>query len=98
MQASWHSDQHDGRLPPREAATTLRASTSQPRGSPMTLKRRQFLSAGATALAAGAIAKPAVAQSAPEIKWRLTSSFPRQLDTIFGTAQTLAKYVAEATD
>ena len=34
----------------------------------------------------------------PEVRWRLTSSFPRQLDTIFGTAQTLARYIAEATD
>jgi TRAP-type mannitol/chloroaromatic compound transport system substrate-binding protein len=64
----------------------------------MTLNRRQFLPASGTALAAGAFAKPALAQPAPEIKWRLTSSFPRQLDTIFGTAQTLAKYLAEATD
>jgi TRAP-type mannitol/chloroaromatic compound transport system substrate-binding protein len=64
----------------------------------MTLKRRQFLTAGVTALAAGTIAKPALAQSPPEIKWRLTSSFPRVLDTIFGTAQTFAKYMAEATD
>ena len=55
----------------------------------MTLKRRQFLTGGATALAAGAVASPAIAQGAPEIKWRLTSSFPRILDTIFGTAQTI---------
>ena len=34
----------------------------------------------------------------PEVRWRLTSSFPRQLDTIFGTAQTFARYLAEATD
>ena len=32
------------------------------------------------------------------MKWRLTSSFPKSLDTIFGTAQTFAKYVGEATD
>jgi TRAP-type mannitol/chloroaromatic compound transport system substrate-binding protein len=44
------------------------------------------------------VAAPAIAQSAPDIRWRLTSSFPRQLDTIFGTAQTFAKYLAEATD
>jgi TRAP-type mannitol/chloroaromatic compound transport system substrate-binding protein len=62
-----------------------------------TLKRRTFL-AGAGLAAAGGVALPAVAQSALEVRWRLTSSFPRQLDTIFGTAQTLAKYVAEATD
>src|SRR5688572_10253140 len=64
----------------------------------MPMKRRQFLTGGATGLAATAVAAPALAQSQPEVKWRLTSSFPRVLDTIFGTAQTFAKYMAEATD
>lgn len=64
----------------------------------MTMKRRQFLTGAATGLAATAVAAPAIAQSQPEIRWRLTSSFPRVLDTIFGTAQTFAKYLAEATD
>ena len=41
---------------------------------------------------------PAIAQTAPELKWRLTSSFPKSLDTIFGTAQTLCRYIAEASD
>lgn len=60
--------------------------------------RRRFLGASATALASTAVAMPAVAQTNPDIKWRLTSSFPRQLDTIYGTAQMFAKYVSEATD
>jgi TRAP-type mannitol/chloroaromatic compound transport system substrate-binding protein len=34
----------------------------------------------------------------PEIKWRLTSSFPKSLDTLWGASETFAKYVAEATD
>jgi TRAP-type mannitol/chloroaromatic compound transport system substrate-binding protein len=53
---------------------------------------------GAGAAASVALAKPAIAQSMPEVKWRLTSSFPKSLDTIFGTAQTFVKYLAEATD
>ena len=61
-------------------------------------KRRGFLKGVGLAAAAGAVASPAVAQAMPEVRWRLTSSFPRQLDTIFGTAQTLARYIAEATD
>ncbi len=62
------------------------------------LKRRSFLKGAGLAAAAGTVAAPAIAQSMPDIRWRLTSSFPRQLDTIFGTAQTFAKYLADATD
>ena len=62
------------------------------------MKRRTFLKGGAVAGATTLVAAPAIAQGAPEIKWRLTSSFPKSLDTIFGTAQTFAKYVADATD
>ena len=50
------------------------------------MERRKFLQhAGLTGiLAAGAA--PAIAQSAPTIKWRLTSSFPRCLDTLYCVA------------
>jgi TRAP-type mannitol/chloroaromatic compound transport system substrate-binding protein len=34
----------------------------------------------------------------PEVKWRLTSGFPKALDTIYGGAEIFAKYVSEATD
>ena len=66
----------------------------------MSLNRRTFfaktgtVAAGATA----ALAAPAIAQSAPELKWRMTSSFPKALDTIYGAAETFAKYVSDATD
>ncbi|HRK19080.1 MAG TPA: TRAP transporter substrate-binding protein DctP [Hyphomicrobiaceae bacterium] len=63
------------------------------------MHRRQVLKGGI--IAAGGVsvlAAPAIAQSAPEVKWRLTSSFPKSLDTIFGTAQTFSKYVSEMTD
>jgi TRAP-type mannitol/chloroaromatic compound transport system substrate-binding protein len=62
------------------------------------LKRRRFLQGAGLSVAAAGVAAPAIAQSMPDIRWRLTSSFPRQLDTIFGTAQTLSRYLAEATD
>ncbi len=65
----------------------------------MTIKRRQFLTAGALATGtASGLAAPAIAQGQPVIKWRLTSSFPKSLDTIFGAAQIFTKAVAEATD
>ncbi|MFL5178020.1 MAG: TRAP transporter substrate-binding protein, partial [Microvirga sp.] len=62
------------------------------------MKRRQFLQAAGVGLAATAVAKPAIAQSMPEIKWRLSSGFPKSLDTIYGGSEVIAKYVAEASD
>src|SRR6266513_2659306 len=62
------------------------------------MKRRQFLGAVSLAATASAIAKPAIAQSMPELRWRLTSSFPKSLDTLYGAAEAFAKAVAEATD
>jgi len=66
------------------------------------MNRRRFLrNAGvgaASAAAATTVAAPAIAQSMPELKWRLTSSFPKSLDTIYGAAEQMAKVVAEATD
>jgi len=62
------------------------------------MKRRQFLAAASAGLGAGAIAAPAIAQSMPEVKWRLSSTFPKSLDTLFGTAEVFCKYVSEATD
>jgi TRAP-type mannitol/chloroaromatic compound transport system substrate-binding protein len=62
------------------------------------MKRRTFLKSGALGLAAAPVAAPAIAQTAPETKWRMTSSFPKSLDTIYGGAETFSKYVADATD
>jgi TRAP-type mannitol/chloroaromatic compound transport system substrate-binding protein len=62
------------------------------------MKRRQFLKGAAVAGAASAIAMPAIAQSMPSFKWRLTSGFPKSLDTIYGASETVAKYVREMTD
>ncbi len=62
------------------------------------MKRRKFLQVAGAGLAASAIAKPAIAQSMPEIKWRMTASWPKSLDTLWGGAELMAKAVAEATD
>lgn len=63
------------------------------------MDRRKFIkSAGAGAAASAAIAAPAVAQSMPKVSWRLTSSYPKSLDTLFGISTQVAKRVAEATD
>ena len=62
------------------------------------MKRRDFLKVSATGAAVAAVASPAIAQSSPEIKWRMTSSFPKSLDTIFGAGEQFVKQVAEMTD
>jgi TRAP-type mannitol/chloroaromatic compound transport system substrate-binding protein len=60
------------------------------------MKRREFIVA--LSGTAAVLAKPAVAQSMPPLKWRLTSSFPKSLDTLYGGSEVFAKAVAEATD
>jgi TRAP-type mannitol/chloroaromatic compound transport system substrate-binding protein len=66
------------------------------------MDRRSFIKkagfAGAGAAAATTLAAPAIAQSMPKVSWRVTSSFPKALDTIFGAAETMANYVRESTD
>jgi len=49
-------------------------------------------------LAAAPLAAPAIAQDKPEIKWRLASSFPKSLDTIYGGADVLSKTLSDLTD
>ncbi len=67
------------------------------------MERRKFLKgaafAGAGSLGvAASFPAPAIAQAMPEIKWRIASSFPKSLDTIYGGAEVVAKRVAELTD
>jgi TRAP-type mannitol/chloroaromatic compound transport system substrate-binding protein len=62
------------------------------------MKRRQFLQAATIGAVSTAVAAPAIAQSMPEMKWRLQSGFPKSLDTIYGASEVIAKFVSEATD
>ena len=62
------------------------------------MQRRNFVKAAGAGLAAAAVASPAVAQSMPEVRWRLTSSFPKSLDTLYGVSEVFVKRLAEITD
>lgn len=64
------------------------------------MDRRTFVKASGAGVAAGGvtIAAPAIAQAQPKVSWRLTSSYPKSLDTLFGISTQIAKRVAEATD
>lgn len=61
------------------------------------MKRRSFLRRTGAGVAATSFATPAIAQTAPEIRWRCASSFPKSLDIIYGGAERLARRVADAT-
>lgn len=55
------------------------------------LNRRKFLTAATAGAASTAVAAPALGQGTPSIEWRMASSFPKSLDTIFGTAEVFAR-------
>jgi TRAP-type mannitol/chloroaromatic compound transport system substrate-binding protein len=62
------------------------------------MERRKFLqNAGIAGILATGVAPAVHAQGAPTIRWRLASSFPKALDTIFGAADVFSKTVSEAT-
>ena len=45
-----------------------------------------------------AVAAPAVANPAPEVRWRLASAFHPSLDFLFGGAQTFGQSLSDMTD
>jgi TRAP-type mannitol/chloroaromatic compound transport system substrate-binding protein len=62
------------------------------------MQRRSFLArASAGAAAAAAVAAPAIVSAQAPVRWRLASSFPKSLDTIYGAAEVFSKQVSAAT-
>jgi TRAP-type mannitol/chloroaromatic compound transport system substrate-binding protein len=61
------------------------------------MDRRSFIKTASLAGAA-AFPMPALAQAQPTIRWRMASSYPKTLDTLFGAGVQIAKRVAAATD
>jgi TRAP-type mannitol/chloroaromatic compound transport system substrate-binding protein len=63
------------------------------------MQRRSFITKATIGAGAAAIAAPALAQTGlPELRWRLTSGFPKSLDTIYGGAEEMSRRVAQLTN
>lgn len=62
------------------------------------MQRRSFLKKAAVGAAAGTVAAPAIVHAQPKLQWRLTASWPKSLDTLYGGAELVAKRVGEITD
>ena len=65
---------------------------------PASPARRGLLSAGLGAALTAPLAAPALAQAAPELRWRLSSAYSKTLDILFGAPESLSRIVAEASD
>ncbi|MFM2056239.1 MAG: hypothetical protein RLY71_624 [Pseudomonadota bacterium] len=59
------------------------------------MERRSFIRQTGLAGVLAAGAAPAVVHAQTALRWRLASSFPKSLDTIYGAAETFAKKVSE---
>jgi TRAP-type mannitol/chloroaromatic compound transport system substrate-binding protein len=63
------------------------------------MKRRDFLKkVGIATVASSSVFGPVYAQTAPRIRWRMATSWPRSLDTLFGAAELVAKRVSDLTE
>ena len=62
------------------------------------MKRRAFLKQAAAGVAATSLASPALAQSAAPVRWRMTTSWPKSLDTIYGSADAMCQRIAKLTN
>jgi TRAP-type mannitol/chloroaromatic compound transport system substrate-binding protein len=58
------------------------------------MERRSFIAAAAVG---AALAAPAVVRAQTKVTWRLASSWPKSLDTIYAAAEVVAKRVRDAT-
>ncbi|MCA6108613.1 TRAP transporter substrate-binding protein [Bradyrhizobium cenepequi] len=62
------------------------------------MQRRTFLKKAAVGLAATTVAAPAVAQSPGQVRWRMATSWPKSLDTMYGSADEMCKRIGQLTD
>ncbi|HNK18762.1 MAG TPA: twin-arginine translocation signal domain-containing protein, partial [Piscinibacter sp.] len=59
------------------------------------MERRSFIQGAGIAGVLAAGTAPAIVHAQATIRWRLASSFPKSLDTIFGAAEVFAKKVSD---
>ena len=56
---------------------------------------RRILAGNALAAGAATLAAPGIASAQPKVRWRCPGSFPKSLDTLYGTQEFIARRVAE---
>jgi TRAP-type mannitol/chloroaromatic compound transport system substrate-binding protein len=54
------------------------------------MQRRSFLKKATVGAGAVVLSAPVIAQNLPTLNWRLVSSFPKSLDTLYGTPEVFA--------
>ena len=59
------------------------------------MERRKFIHGAGMAGILASSAAPALVQAQSTLRWRLASSFPKSLDTLYGVAEVFAKQVSE---
>ena len=62
------------------------------------MQRRRFLEKSGAIAGLATLAAPALAQSSPSVKWRMSTSWPKSLDTMYGSAEQMCKRIGELTD
>ena len=62
------------------------------------MKRRAFLKRAGAGVAATALASPAIAQTGAPVRWRLATSWPKSLDTMYGAVEAMCQRVRQLTD
>src|SRR2546428_3111616 len=62
------------------------------------MQRRAFLMRASAGVAATAIARPASAQTGAPVRWRLATSWPKSLDTLYGGVEAMCQRVGQMTD
>jgi len=63
------------------------------------MERRSFLGKAAAATAGtAAFGFPAIAAEAPAVRWRMSTGWPKSLDTIYGSAEELCRRVSTLTE